>query len=117
MFKANGNRILISRGDTGVLTFTASGAELTENDRAVFTIRRRNGGMVMEKIAVPEGNKVHIPFTNEETQGLREGNYQWDIRYALDAVLDSAGRVTDGREVITPMRPGVLTIEKVVGSI
>lgn len=117
MFEAKGNRIRISRGDTGVLTFAATGTELTENDRAVFTIRRRNGGVVMEKIAVPQENRVQIPLTNEETQEMREGDYQWDIRYALDAVLDGDGRVTDGREVITPMLPGVLTIEKVVGTI
>lgn len=115
MFEANGNRIRISRGDTGVLTFTANGTQLTENDRAVFTIRRRNGGVVLEKTIIPEDNRVYVPFTNEETQRLREGDYEWDIRYALDAVLDSDGRVTDGREVITPMRPGTLTIERVVG--
>lgn len=117
MFKASGTRIQISRGDTGVLTFAASGVELTDNDRAVFTVRSRNGAVVMEKVAVPEDNKVHIPFLNEETQRMREGDYAWDIRYALGAVLDEEGRVTDGHEVLTPMFPGVLTIEKVVGQI
>lgn len=117
MFRVCGTRISLSRGDTGLLTFEADGVTLTDSDRAVFTIRRRNGGIVMEKIAVPEDNRVQIPLLNAETEALCEDEYQWDIRYALGAVLDADGRVTDGREIITPLAPGIFRVEKVVGRI
>lgn len=117
MFEAMGRTIRISRGDTGLLTFSVQGIGLTDADRAVFTIRRKNGGILMEKTIEPQENCIRIPFTNEETERMPAGRYAWDIRFALDAQLDGNGRVNSGREVLTPFLPGVFCVEKVVGCV
>lgn len=117
MFEVLGRTIRISRGDTGLIAFEADGAELSESDLCVFTVRRRSGGVVMEKVIEPEENVYLIPFTNAETEKMQAGDYEWDVRIALDAVTDSTGRVTGGREIITPWPPSRLTIMKAVGSV
>ena len=117
MFRVRGRTIEVSAGDTGVIRFAAEGAALTQADRAVFTVKKRSGETVIEKIAVPQGNEIRIPFVNADTEHLRADTYLWDIRYVLDAKMDEKGAVTDGREVITPMLPGAMHVMKVVGSI
>lgn len=116
MFDVLGRTIRISRGDTGLIRFAAEGVDLTEKDLCVFTVRRRNGGTVLEKVIEPEENAYLIPFTNEDTE-IPVDDYEWDIRIALDAVTDNTGRVTGGREIITPWAPATLKIVKAVGSI
>lgn len=117
MFEVNGRMIRISRGDTGLITFDVEGITLTDADRAVFTVKRHGGGMVMQKVIEPEGSRIIVPFVNEDTEHIRPGVYEWDIRYVLDAVEDAEGRVTDGREVLTPYLPGEFRIERTVGDV
>lgn len=117
MFEVSGRSIRISRGDTGLIAFDAEGTALSEKDLAVFTVRRQSGGIVMEKVIAPEDNRFTVPFTNEETEALREGDYVWDIRIVLGAQTNADGRVTGGREVITPLPPSPLKIMKVVGRV
>lgn len=117
MFNLNGTHIQLTSGDTGLLTILTGGEhKLTENDRALFTVRRRNGGTMAEMILTPDGDKVQIPFTNDLTDGWKEEEYEWDIRFVLDPVIQN-GKIVDGREVITPMRPGRLTVYKAVGKV
>lgn len=117
MFEVNGRLIRVSRGDTGLITFTVEGISLTENDRAVFTVKRRSGGVVIQKVIEPEGNNILVPFVSGDTERLRPDTYEWDIRYVIDAVEDGEGRVTDGREVLTPFPPGEFRIERTVGDV
>lgn len=116
MFDVLGRTIRISRGDTGLIRFAAEGAELSEKDLCVFTVKRRSGGTVMEKVIEPEEGAYLIPFTTADTE-IPVGDYEWDIRIALDAVTDGTGRVTGGREIITPWPPATLKIVKAVGSV
>lgn len=117
MFDVMGRTIRISRGDTGLIRFAIEGVDLTQSDLCVFTVRRRSGGTVMEKVIEPEDGAYLVPFTNEETEKMQVGEYAWDIRIALDAVTDGTGRVTGGREIITPWPPAPLKITKVVGNV
>lgn len=118
MFEVNGTRILLTRGDSALLTIEAESDHVfTEADKAVFTIRRPSGSALVEMVLQPEPNgTVQIALTNDMTDGWREGDYEWDIRYVTDAVVQDE-RVVDGREVVTPMRPGRLMIEKAVGRV
>lgn len=116
MFDVLGRTIRISRGDTGLIRFSAEGIDLTEKDLCVFTVKRRSGGTVMEKVIEPEEGAYLIPFTNADTE-IPVGDYEWDIRIALDAELDGTGRVTGGREVLTPWPPATLRIVKAVGNV
>ena len=90
---------------------------MERGDLAVFTVRRRSGELMMEKVIPPEENVYRVPFLNTDTEKWREGEYMWDLRIAPEAQTDAQGHVTDGREVITPFPPGVLRIVKVVGKI
>ena len=117
MFTVSGRTIRLSRGDTGIIPFRVDGVSLTEKDRCVFTVKRKNGAVLIQKVIAPEENVFYMPFTNEETDGWKEGEYSWDIRIALEAVMDAEGRVTDGREIITPWAPARFEVRKVVGDI
>lgn len=119
MFDVSGLRIRITQGDSGLLTLcTRAKFAFSENDKAVFTVRRPGGGTLLTAVLTPDAEgKVQVPFLNRETEGWRPGAYEWDVRYVLDAVQDEDGTVTDGREVITPMRPAVLEVLRAVGSI
>ena len=117
MFKVCGRTIQVSQGDTGVLHFDVEDMPLGKRDRAVFTVKKRTGGVIMRKIAAPEGNVFRIPFVNADTQSWKPDTYEWDLRIVLDPVYGAGGDVTDGREVITPFPPGALMVMKVVGSV
>lgn len=117
MFDVMGQMIRVTHGDTGMIRFRAGDRlELGENDCGVFTIRRRKGGTVLEKVIAPEENAFLMPFTHEETE-IPADDYEWDIRIILDAKKDETGRVTGGREVITPFGPGLFRIERAVGNV
>ncbi len=118
MFHAHGTTIFITKGDTGLLTLMAEGHAFTSEDRAVFTVRRPGGATLMQVVATPEADgRVQIGFDHETTEKWRPGCYGWDVRYALGARMDEQGRVTGGREIITPMRPGELHVLEAVGTV
>ena len=50
MFETNGRTIRLSPGDTGIIGFLVEGTQVGEDDHAVFTVRRRNGELMMEKV-------------------------------------------------------------------
>lgn len=117
MFQLNGTHLTLTQGDTGLLTIRTAGYALTENDCALFTVKRRNGGVLCEMALTPlDDSVVQIPFTNELTDDWKADEYEWDVRFVLDAQMDD-GKPVDGREVITPMRPGRLTVLKAVGKV
>lgn len=116
MFAVSGRSIVISRGDTGILPFVFSGIELTDADRAVFTVKRKNGGVLCQKIIAPTDGKIYVPFTNDETDDWKPDVYEWDIRIVLGAKMDG-GKVTDGREVITPWEPSRFEVVRTVGQV
>lgn len=93
------------------------GVTLTDEDRAVFTIKRKTGATLIQKIVMPEDGVFYVPFTNDETDGWKPGQYEWDLRIVLGAVTNALGEVTDGREVITPWAPNTLEVVKVVGEV
>ena len=117
MFEIHARSIRLSRGDTGVIPVRTKGVVLTDADRAVFTVRRRTGAILTQKVAAPQGDVFYIPFLNEETGGWQPGQYEWDVRIVLEAKIEADGSVTDGREVITPWMPGRFEVVKVVGEV
>ena len=119
MFEISGNRILLTQGDTGLLTMKVKKTNhaFTDSDRVVFTVKRPNGGIVEERLLTPDTDgTVQIGFPSDMTDSLRPGQYEWDIRYCINATVAN-GRVTDADEVMTPMRPGVLDVIKAVGRV
>lgn len=127
MFEVTGTSVRLTQGDSGLMTLVVDGVTLTENDRAVFTLAKalrgngeykKIGPTVLEAVLVPDvkRNAFQMPFVSSETETLLVGQYLWDVRIYIDAQLAEDGRVTDGREVITPFPPGMFTIERTVGT-
>ena len=106
-------RIVIARGDTALLTFNLKNCVPADDDRVVLAVRRASGGLVHEMVS-KAAETVQFPFTHDDTERMREGEYRWDVRYVFGAEMDSAGRVTGGREVRTFYRDSPMVIEKVV---
>lgn len=117
MFKIDGNRISISRGDTALMAIEAQGVTLDDNDRAIFSIKTGDGTVFFQMTLTPKNNRVEIPFINADTQEWFKGSYLWDIRYVIDAIYDSTGAVVDGKEVITPVKPSTFEVYEVVGEV
>lgn len=119
MFTISGTHVRLTQGDTGILTILAKETDhvFTDADKAVLTIRRPNGSLMLETVLQPEADgKVQIPFTNDLTDGWKVGDYVWDIRYVIKAVIEE-GKIVDGAQVITPMAPGAFTVVKAVGKV
>ena len=66
--EVRGTMIRIPQGDTGNVKFVADG-ELSESDKALFTIARRDGSAVLRKVlSVDASDKAfHLPFAYGET--------------------------------------------------
>ena len=114
VFRVSGSQITITAGDTALMAICPdeTGYVPTENDRAIFTARERPGRRaLLEKVLVPEADGVVlVPFESEDTEKLREREYCWEVRYALDAVEDEAGKIVGWRERITPMVFGTMVV-------
>ena len=118
MFNVSGLSIQISAGDTGVIRFEIEGTSLTEKDRGVFTVKNRNGMIMIKKIIQPERkNEICVPFVNGDTEHLTPGVYEWDMRIAIKAKIAENGDVVDGESVVTPYLPARFTVLKVVGNV
>ena len=125
MFEVRGTKIRLTQGDSGLLTVVVGEGQLTENDRAVFTMCkalrgdgtwRKMGAQFLEAVLVPDVKRgvFQMPFVSSDTEAWPAGRYLWDVRICLDAV-EADGRVTDAREVFTPYPPGEMIIERTVG--
>ena len=116
-FRFIGGRIVGPRGDTGLLTFVGVPRNhvFTDADRFVFTLRSRDGSVLMRKtLPISEGGRTQVALTHEETAALPEGTYAWSARYVLGAQTDETGRLTGGREVDTPFRHSEFEVQRVV---
>lgn len=109
------HRIVLPRGDTALISFEIKGRTPEANDRVVMAIRRTGGGLVLEMVSrVEAGKPVQFLLTHDDTERMREGEYEWDVRYVTNAVMDAEGRVTGGEEVATYYQSSPLEITKVV---
>jgi hypothetical protein len=118
MFKASGQSIQISAGDTGVIRFDVEGARLTDRDRGVFTVKTRSGETMIRKIIKPEKEtEIMLPLVNSDTEKMQPGVYEWDIRVVLNAKFNASGDVVDGDSISTPYAPGQFTVMRVVGNV
>ena len=114
VFRVNGNQITMTAGDTALMAICSDekGYVPTADDRAIFTVRERPGRRALiEKVIVPEeSGVVLVVFDSTDTEKLREREYCWEVKYALDAVEDEEGKVVGWREMVTPMGYGRMVI-------
>lgn len=123
MFDVEGYNIRLSRGDTGamrvVATATLAGEPFTfgEDDRALFSIKNGQGEVVKEKVAQMTNNAFTVYFLNADTDNLAPAIYSWDVRYIIHPYYDSAGKIVNGDQVITPKEPMSMNLLTVVGDV
>lgn len=117
MFNVDGFKINLHRGDTGTIGITATGYTFGPNDRALFTVKDKNGTIVKQGIYPMVNNRFEVPFLNGDTDYLDSGLYEWDVRYVVEPVYDEEGKIVDGDAVATPKDPMDLNLWRTVGQI
>ena len=117
MFVMNGTTIEMSKGDTAAIRFTATGYTFDADDRALFSVKDRNGAIVKQKAYQMTNNQFIVYFVNSDTDTLTPGDYTWDVRFIVDPVYDDNGNIVDGDQVNTPKTPQTLKLLAVVGDV
>ena len=121
MFRVSGNQISITAGDTALMAICPdeTGYVPTANDRAIFTVRERpKRRALIEKTIAPEADgRFVVCFESEDTARLKQREYVWDVRLAIQANVDENGEVTDAEQIITPCPPGILFVMAAIGEL
>ena len=126
MFRVDGHTIEISRGDTGAIRFRArakyKGTDnpyvFGERDRALFTIKDTAGQIVKQKAYQIVQNVFTVLLFNADTEKMISGTYNWDVRYIINPHYETGNPIpVDGDQVVTPMLPGSVNPQPVVGDI
>ena len=119
MFNVEGYVITLSRGDTGAIKFIADTTHTFETeDRALFSIKNAVGEVVKQAAFEIDLDKAFVvTFFNADTDMLSAGTYSWDVRYIIHPYYDTAGKIIDGDQVITPNQPMDLQLLQVVGEV
>ena len=118
MFNVDGFSIALSRGDTGAIKITARTTyTFAAADRALFSIKNALGNVVKESAFALDNKAFIVTFFNADTDNLPPGVYSWDVRYIINPYYDSAGKIIDGDQVITPKQPMELQLLQVVGEV
>lgn len=115
MFRVENNKITITRGDTGSLLVRATDHEFTANDRALFTIANNRRRVVLQRIYPLVDNAFTVVFAPDDTKDWSAGNYQWEVRYFMNATVEG-NRITAGQEVNTPQeKPFEMSVLDAIG--
>lgn len=112
-------KITLHRGDTGEVTFTASGYTFSADDRALFTVKSGDGSEIVKTAYAMQNNSFVVEFTNPMTDYLAPGIYYYDVRYIVDPEYDpETGQIIeDGAVVSTPGSPYQIEILGTIGQI
>ena len=109
--------IRMNKGDTGSFWFSAarkSGAEWTEDDRMLFTVRNQQGEVMLQRFyrlddQWGQGDGiVLIEFHNDDTDQWDSGQYNIEWRFDVDPVWD--GTAPTGK-CVNALTAGVKMVE------
>lgn len=117
MFEVKDRRIIISRGDTALLTIVSTGRVLTMYDAVLLTVSHKRYGTIVQSIQIPDNEgKTYFAFMNQETCKWYPAEYDWDIRVVLDAIIDG-DEIIGGRDVTTPFSGDKFIVRNTVGDV
>ena len=114
MFKVEGDKITITKGDTAALTVRATNKTFASADRAIFTIATRGGEIVYEQEYALNNGAFTVTLTNAITDQWNPGNYRWQVRYVVTPTRDQEEKIDGGTEVITPWEPKDFVVQPVL---
>ena len=107
MLNINGQKIEVSKGDTGIftVTFTGDGAP-TDNCTVLVSLKKTKDSenVIWEKRLAVTNHMITVSLTSEDTN-LAYGQYWWDAR-----ILYADGTI------YTPMMPAVFKVLEVIGN-
>ncbi|MBQ8618245.1 MAG: hypothetical protein IJ418_12175 [Clostridia bacterium] len=115
--RISGNLIQIPQGDTGSVKFVFEEGTAAEKDRAVFTLVRHGGPVIMRKILTPNlgDHAFHMMFVHDDTANLRPDTYEWSLRVVRGAVFDANGRLMSVQGQHTAVLSGRMAVLRVAG--
>lgn len=113
MFKVEGDKITITKGDTAALSVRATNKTFASADRALFTIATKGGQKVFEQEYELNNGVFTVQFTNDMTDDWDAGAYRWQVRYIVTPVRDN-GTIVGGAEVLTPWEPKDFVVQSVL---
>lgn len=106
------------RGDTGSITFTATGYDWSSvTAKALFSMRKKDQVIKEEIFDLPATGIFTVEFENEDTDYLQPGIYEYDVRVIINPVIDGTGKITDGTVVRTPWDPIPVEVRRTVGQV
>ena len=106
MLRIDGQKIGITRGDTGQYTITFSGQDAPEDGCTILVNLKKtvkSEDMIWSKQYTVNSNVVIVTITSDDTKDLAFGEYWWDARIVY----------RDGT-VYTPMDPASFKVLEVV---
>lgn len=104
MFKVEGDKITITKGDTAALTIRATNKTFASADRAIFTVASKAGQIIFNQESELNNGAFTVSFANDVTDQWNPGTYRWQVRYVITPTRVD-GAITGGAEVITPWEP------------
>ena len=112
-----GTAIQMPQGDTGVVKFVAKKGSISDDDKGIFTLARRDGTMVLRKVIAPTAgeNAFYMAFVHEDTARLRAGSYEWSFRVVGGGLFDAGGRIIQTDSQHTAIIRGRLSVMRIAG--
>lgn len=125
MFRVEGDKITITKGDTAALTIRATNQTFATADRAIFTIANKGGTTkLFEKEYELNDGAFTVEFLNgsgaEPTLGQpytdtwTPGQYKWQVRYVVSPTRGSQEAINGGTKVLTPWEPKDFVVQNVL---
>ena len=106
MLNIDGDKIAVSRGDTGVFTVTFTGQDAPEDNCTVLVSLKKTKDaeeMIWEKRLAVSNHMITVTLTSDDTN-QDYGQYWWDLRI----------KFRDGT-IYTPMMPASFKVLEVIG--
>jgi len=83
----------------------------------LLTVKSSAGTVVYQKQYELEDNSFTFELHNSDTDTLSPGAYSYDVRYIINPYYNTAGKIVDGDQVLTPNLPMTLNLLNVVGEV
>jgi len=106
--------IIFHRGNTGEVTFYFTGYDFTDTGAKALFSMKRMGTVVKNEVHDIVDNQIVVRFTNEDTDQLQPGTYEYDVTVVMNAVFED-DELVSGEVVYTTEDPIKARVKRTVG--